>query len=359
MIKSLKIENFKGFSELTLPCLKRITLLGGANNVGKSSVLESVFLLYSSRQQNFFIKQYRLRDVLGGDSWSEFFYNLNTDKTMRISVNDEDNQYTLKCSIKKGFHRDIGKNVQQIVLPNPGGNATAEITELGHGYSTVDSTSLEIILQKGKKNIYKAYLHSDPFHPITIDEQINEYLPNVTILPPDRRRTIDVRALSELNVKKKLNTVIKILKIIEPRIKDISLVQIGNASDIYVDIGLVKKMPIKMMGDGMIHLLSIILAMSRSADGILLIDEIENGLYYATTPSIWQGIYEAAVIFNCQIIASTHSYECLEAAFNAIPSKQIEQFNYIRLERKKEKIKAEEYDCDELKWAFERNVEVR
>ena len=106
MIKSLKIENFKGFSELALSGLKRITLLGGANNVGKSSVLESVFLLYSSRQQNFFTKQHHLRDVIGGGSWSDFFYNLDTDKTIQVSVNDEDTQYTLKCAIKEGFHPD-------------------------------------------------------------------------------------------------------------------------------------------------------------------------------------------------------------------------------------------------------------
>lgn len=359
MIKSLKIENFKGFSELALSGLKRITLLGGANNVGKSSVLESVFLLYSSRQQNFFTKQHHLRDVIGGGSWSDFFYNLDTDKTIQVSVNDEDTQYTLKCAIKEGFHPDAVRAVQQIVLSDARSGVAVEASDLGHGYSTSDSVTLEIMLQKNEKNIYKAHLHNDPFRPITIEKQINENLRVVTILPPDRRRTIDVRALSELNVKNKLNAVVKILKIIEPRIKDISLVQIGNTSDIYVDIGLVKKMPIKMMGDGMIHLLSIILAMSRSADGILLIDEIENGLYYATTSSIWRGIYEAAEFFNCQIIASTHSYECLKAAFKAIHSDKKEQFSYIRLERKKEKIKAEEYDYDELEWAFEQNVEVR
>jgi AAA15 family ATPase/GTPase len=42
MITSVTIENFKRFKHLEIPDLSRITLLGGRNNVGKTSVLSVI-----------------------------------------------------------------------------------------------------------------------------------------------------------------------------------------------------------------------------------------------------------------------------------------------------------------------------
>jgi AAA15 family ATPase/GTPase len=47
MLKSLKIENFRGFELLELNQLGRINLLVGENNSGKTSVLEAVQFLAS------------------------------------------------------------------------------------------------------------------------------------------------------------------------------------------------------------------------------------------------------------------------------------------------------------------------
>jgi ABC-type dipeptide/oligopeptide/nickel transport system ATPase component len=47
MLKSLKIENFRGFESFELKQLGRINLLVGENNSGKTSVLEAIQLLYS------------------------------------------------------------------------------------------------------------------------------------------------------------------------------------------------------------------------------------------------------------------------------------------------------------------------
>ncbi len=44
MYTSFKIENFRGFDHLELDDLARINLIAGKNNVGKTSVLESLFI---------------------------------------------------------------------------------------------------------------------------------------------------------------------------------------------------------------------------------------------------------------------------------------------------------------------------
>ena len=47
MFKSLKIENFRGFKSFELQHLGRVNLLVGANNSGKTSILEAIKLLCS------------------------------------------------------------------------------------------------------------------------------------------------------------------------------------------------------------------------------------------------------------------------------------------------------------------------
>ena len=49
MLKSIKIENFRGFKTFELQQLGRINLLVGTNNSGKTSVLEAIQLLCSPK----------------------------------------------------------------------------------------------------------------------------------------------------------------------------------------------------------------------------------------------------------------------------------------------------------------------
>jgi AAA15 family ATPase/GTPase len=113
------------------------------------------------------------------------------------------------------------------------------------------------------------------------------------------------------------------------------------------------------MGEGVAKLLSIILAIANAKDGIVLIDEFENGLHYSVMQKIWEGVGRAAREFNCQVIATTHSYECLEAAYNGLPSNMQKDFTYLRLDRIDSQTKAKVFDYDMLKIAINANLEVR
>ncbi|WP_462136871.1 AAA family ATPase, partial [Candidatus Mycalebacterium sp.] len=43
--KSIKIENFRGIESLKIDNLERINLFVGKNNCGKTTILESIYLL--------------------------------------------------------------------------------------------------------------------------------------------------------------------------------------------------------------------------------------------------------------------------------------------------------------------------
>lgn len=54
MIKTLRIQNFRCFQDLSVKDLSPITLFGGRNNSGKSAILEAVFLNFGYRNPNIF-----------------------------------------------------------------------------------------------------------------------------------------------------------------------------------------------------------------------------------------------------------------------------------------------------------------
>jgi AAA15 family ATPase/GTPase len=47
MLRSLYIQNFRQFRELQIDSLRRINLIAGRNNAGKTALLEALYLLFA------------------------------------------------------------------------------------------------------------------------------------------------------------------------------------------------------------------------------------------------------------------------------------------------------------------------
>lgn len=93
MINNVVFENFRGFEKMELSKLRPITLISGRNNVGKSSILEGIFLFFDHVSPESFAKINQFRGIaLASDSvnlWESAFYQMDTTKTMRIYLEDD------------------------------------------------------------------------------------------------------------------------------------------------------------------------------------------------------------------------------------------------------------------------------
>ena len=69
--------------------------------------------------------------------------------------------------------------------------------------------------------------------------------------------------------------------------------------------------PLTLLGDGVRRVASMVLAMGYARDGTLLVDEIENGIHHSVLGRLWEAIGYAAQLFNTQVVATTHSLECI------------------------------------------------
>jgi AAA15 family ATPase/GTPase len=113
------------------------------------------------------------------------------------------------------------------------------------------------------------------------------------------------------------------------------------------------------MGEGMARLASLVMYIGNAPDGVVLVDEIENGLHHSILSKVWGAIGEAARHFRAQVFATTHSLECIVAAHKAFSESEHYDFRLHRLERANETIRAVTYDQETLEAAIEIDLEVR
>ncbi len=119
-----------------------------------------------------------------------------------------------------------------------------------------------------------------------------------------------------------------------------------------------KPIPLKRLGDGALRLLGIAVALANCRNGILIIDEVENGIHYSLQSKLWQMIFKAADEGNVQVIAATHSWDCI-ASFAAAASETSAVGTLYRLERFGPDVCAVQYSEDDLEVAAQQRIEVR
>ena len=112
------------------------------------------------------------------------------------------------------------------------------------------------------------------------------------------------------------------------------------------------------LGEGINRYIAILCAIWASKDGYLFIYEIENGIHYTNYPKLWNIIFEASKMANCQIFTTTHSKECIEA-FNEINSEDSGASFELYRDRKKDKIAVMKRDYEQLSYSLTHGGEVR
>ncbi|MBN2272508.1 MAG: AAA family ATPase [Sedimentisphaerales bacterium] len=358
MISDVVIRNFKCFKSLTIPELGRITLISGRNNVGKTSLLEALFLFLDQRNPGMVLNQYSRRGIkqitLTTEAiWSPIFCDYTKDREILVSLakNGTPEQITVR------FNREFAPPPSMRLQPEEQQISTDEKL-------TTVAVEIEYDAKSGKKIILHHFC--DPNNqnrptvfsqtqPANIPLQLASFLSSKEHNPPDEI----AKQFSILAKQDRENEAIEFLRIIEPRLERLKIIAEGPSSLVHGKLkGLTSTLPINFMGEGMEKLLALIVAITHSPNRVILLDEIENGLHYSIMPKIWKALGKALRKYDCQLITTTHSYECLQAAHEGL-SEMPEDFRYIRLHRKDDEISAKLSNYDMIGTAIETNLEVR
>ena len=154
---------------------------------------------------------------------------------------------------------------------------------------------------------------------------------------------------------------LQLLREIDPRLQKLRYAKAPGTSQaqVYAHFGLKNALSITQTGQGFSKLFSLFCQMLVSKAEVLLIDEIENGLYYETLPQIWKGIVTLAASEKIQVFATTHSRECIVAAHETIKVLPSYDFALHRIQRVKGKLEVVTHDKGMLEVALKSGLEVR
>lgn len=358
MVQSVSFRNFRGFQHLELPDLAPITLLSGKNNTGKSTVLEGIFLLADHSDSMCFEKICNFRslpvipdfDIL----WKPLFHQMNADEPVQIFARLEhdteliyyrEDSYSPQLQDFKGMTPDVMNRFMSSAQSGYtlGFRLTQKelsYTETGHFVAAPDGIAVNI----------NTSIPNDQKVAMPFTQMINSKI--AAFYSP-------VELFGKLELKGRKSEILGILKKMDPAISDITAITTNGQTQLYGNMG-GKLLPIRLAGDGMNRLLIIMLSIMENPNSIFLVDEIENGFHYSMFPMIWECIAHAAQKSNCQVIATTHSYECVAAAVEGIEKADMkDDFCFFRLAQEKNGPRAYRFSSDVIRTALDSEMEVR
>ena len=354
MIKSIKIQNYKLFKSFDLQNIPQILLVGGKNNSGKTSILEAAFMSLDCVNPNMFIRHLGRRglNTISNDVESLFgpvYHNFDLNQPIII-------QYTLNSAQKKLIYKFLPFVTQPIITRN---GSSIEINEKVSRFG-----GIEISYWLGREQYHKALLkHEIKGLNLSSVNQVLKYNEGVKAVflasTFSDHQSENARRYGELDRINNTANILTALKILESKLNSLSVIPMGNRSMIYGDTGLGKKIPLALMGQGINKLVSILLAISNANNGVVFIDELENGFHHSVLSDIWKVISHHAMFNNTQVIATTHSRELILGAVAGIPDRIRDKFKYMRIERKGNVFKTKHYDFNTLSAALDSELEIR
>lgn len=360
MLESIRFQNFRGFKDLDLSGLSQITLLTGKNSAGKSSVLEGIFLLMGYALPDNLEKIRMLRGLPAASDitqlWESLFYKFDTSKAIEISAKCQGKHLDLKYERDDAFSTlDTNQNVINTFVVFS--SSAASYYTLRYNF-TADEAA-----QNGHLFLNPAIGPNGALAMTKENRKMGFETPNTQIfkfLSVGRVDDLELAGwLGTLNLRGDHQLIVDALKIIDPDIVDIHTVVQQRYTQLYL-ITKDSSIPLKLAGDGICKLLYCVLYVLCNQNSIVLIDEIENGFHYSMQESFWNTLAKAAKKSNTQIIATTHSYECIKHAVDGIANAGMQDnFSLHRIDRIGEESRATQYSGDLVKDAVDSLMEVR
>ena len=348
MLTSLEIKNFRTFSHLFIERLGRVNLILGKNNVGKTTLLEALWV-YASVWPSFTIPRILdARDELGGQPGERAPLLLNA------VFHGREAQEGISATIGPC---DAGANLPHLrITAGFTGRDTAGLkTDLGAQGPFAPRVRLVLNIECGER---KFRLFTNGGIGATDDPSESLTPPEFDPSPPflrglstegSARETAtrwDAIALTEGE-----NRVLDALRTVAP-VLGVSFVahpspDEGRMAKARVE-GFSTPVPMAILGDGVVRMFQIAVALEYAALArriapprlmqgnvfpTVLIDEVESGIHHTLHSDLWRFIFRAARLLDVQVFATTHSWDCLKGFAKAIAEDEENDGLAIRLEK--------------------------
>lgn len=340
-IKDLKFSNFKCFKKLEVANIKRVNLIGGKNNIGKTSFMEGIELFTSSSDSldlafNIYEMMKRRQSNIRRERYFELDFIHENSSKVELIINSK------KISIE--YIEEVAEKAEDLF--------SEENLSIQYQPSIKFSINNEIKTIAIDRLVYRPNLIRRERYD-TIKSKVNFVTSTIT---DEREIAIFYGKLIDLN---KESFIDNSLKLFDENI--ISLKQKATERDMVLKVSLAnRELPVLLssLGEGLNRYIAILCAIWASKDGYLFIDEIENGIHYKNYEKLWNIVFEASKMANCQIFITTHSIECINA-FNEMNKNDDGSYFEFYRNKKTDLITTKQRDNNQLKYGLTHGREIR
>ncbi len=373
-LDKIKIDGFRGLRHLALDGLGQITVLVGANNSGKTSVLEALSILCNPLEPFEWSLLVRRRDFGGLDEmriqslrWCFYQSGLLRDSERMFKGACEmecEGRFPLRRLRVK--YRDIlGEPANQsrqsreplseepesevdIAQPQRG----AEIIhypEFAPSENRTLSPIREVAVQIWESGMGFRLVSHDP--PRIVTETLTPYSYQVN--------QIQVRNFSTSLLAHR-GEALELVRQFDPDIESIDVLSLrGIRPSIYLIHRRLGPAPLSVFGDALRRVVMLATTVSILRNGVLFIDEIETGIHVGALSRVFAWLASAASKFGVQVVATTHSLEAVDALL-AGAQEPAGSFVAFHLDQTSERTRARRFDAELLaRLRRERGLDVR
>ena len=350
--KDITIDNFRGIDHLEVKEFAPINIFVGDNNIGKTSILEAIFLLSGMSNLSLPI---RINGIRGISSLQQqeniryIFHNISLDKEISIKSTITNKTRSLRISPK---FKSTETDIQDPFIPRS--------TETNPKKSI---EGLSAIYSDGVQNTYQSelMLQEDGFKVTSQDGYKEEVI--CTFLSPIQRANNNSRKdLDDLIKEKRKGEIVRHLQFFDSKVVDLE----STSSGIFVAVdGLKELLPLEMMGDGISKYLNVLTSalVTEEMSKVILIDEFENGLHYTTQRKLWSILLKVVKETKIQLFITTHSIETLQSLADEIAADSELYDDFMSLYRvtstKSKGLQAYKYDVAGIRTAIDNETELR
>lgn len=340
MLTSIHIQGFKGFKDTQITPLRKVNLILGGQNVGKTSLLEAVYLGASP---------------VGNVS--------NLPAVFRLAEGS-DRQRFLEMTFKevKGLiELCLDRRIEcQTVHERLRGISNMQPAVLVTAINPAEKTPSNPILFAGVE--FGGIKFSQQIRPSSASTPPNELFNfplAISVNLPNQAEA--VRLLDQVVLKRKKRALLEALRRIEPRLEDMHSLSPDGEQRVYLELdGLATAVPLPQLGHGFSRLLYLYCSLLVTDAKLALVDEVENGIHYASLPILFKGVQDMAATQGVQTLMTTHSWDCIRAAYKTFADAGcLKDFQLIRLEREGDNVRAVVINDDMLDTVMEAGYEVR
>ena len=288
---SIQLVEYKGFKNQEIRNFNRINIFAGNNNSGKSSLLEALYLLVSQNDINAFFETQRRRGKFIDHIPSTWI-----DREFRSPILLQATFDDKQTEVKIWKEQELSSNLEK-------SEYLSSIFIESKFNGEAQSSKAQLFQRKDSEQYY---------------DQIRVICGATFSTPFAMMSKKDLIYFHEKSVEE--GTLEKLIQFIQTHI-DAGIRKIERVGDGDLARFLVhhqhfdKPVDLSQFGEGLQRIFYISLQIVAAQKGVMLIDELENAIYYKLLKDFSLFLQELAEEFNVQLFITTHSNECIRAFF--------------------------------------------